>query len=102
MYWYMRELPYGYETLVENLTDPSHLPFSHHKLAPNLTREQGKAMPMRPSKQGDAGPQPVLAEEFVSHSSPRSVIEFYPPGNIIYHFESVSTRTVVCERERVA
>ncbi|KAL3155540.1 hypothetical protein ABBQ38_011092 [Trebouxia sp. C0009 RCD-2024] len=27
--WYMRELPYGFETLLENLVDPSHVPFTH-------------------------------------------------------------------------
>ena len=27
---YYRELPYGFEVLAENLTDPSHLPFAHH------------------------------------------------------------------------
>ena len=26
---YMRELPYGFETLLENLVDPSHVPFTH-------------------------------------------------------------------------
>lgn len=25
----MRELPYGFETLLENLVDPSHVPFTH-------------------------------------------------------------------------
>ncbi len=27
--------PYGWDTLVENLTDPSHLPFSHHTVLGN-------------------------------------------------------------------
>ena len=46
--WYMRDLPYSYDILIENLTDPAHLPFSHHKLAPNLTRDKGRALPMTP------------------------------------------------------
>lgn len=29
---YTRELPYDYDTLVENLADPSHVPFAHHNL----------------------------------------------------------------------
>ncbi len=26
----MRELPYGFEVLIENLLDPSHVPFAYH------------------------------------------------------------------------
>ncbi len=29
---YTRDLPYGWDTLVENLIDPSHVPFAHHGL----------------------------------------------------------------------
>lgn len=29
---YTRDLPYGYDTLMENLLDPSHVPFAHHGL----------------------------------------------------------------------
>jgi len=29
---YTRDLPYGWDTLVENLIDPSHIPFAHHNL----------------------------------------------------------------------
>ncbi|CAE8637155.1 unnamed protein product, partial [Polarella glacialis] len=28
--FFMRDLPYGHDILLENLVDPSHLPFSHH------------------------------------------------------------------------
>ena len=28
--WFMRDVPYGADTLVENVLDPSHVPFSHH------------------------------------------------------------------------
>lgn len=30
--WFQRDLPYGIETLMENLFDPSHVPFAHHKI----------------------------------------------------------------------
>ena len=26
----MRELPYGFEVLIENVLDPAHVPFAHH------------------------------------------------------------------------
>ena len=29
---YMRDLPYGWDTLMENLLDPAHVPFAHHGL----------------------------------------------------------------------
>jgi phenylpropionate dioxygenase-like ring-hydroxylating dioxygenase large terminal subunit len=29
---YTRDLPYGYDTLLENIVDPSHVPFAHHGL----------------------------------------------------------------------
>ncbi|BBN14704.1 hypothetical protein MPTK1_6g13750 [Marchantia polymorpha subsp. ruderalis] len=31
----MMDLPYGYELLTENLLDPSHVPFAHHKIQGN-------------------------------------------------------------------
>jgi len=51
---YTRDLPYGWDTLVENLIDPSHVPFAHHGL-------QGKrtdAIPINmtvPVDKGEAG-----------------------------------------------
>ena len=36
----MREVPYSYETLAENLMDPAHLPFSHHGIG-TLQRDHG-------------------------------------------------------------
>ena len=36
----MRDVPYSYETLAENLMDPAHLPFSHLGVG-TLQREQG-------------------------------------------------------------
>ena len=37
--------PYGWDTLVENLTDPSHLPFSHHNVLGD--RRAARALPDR-------------------------------------------------------
>lgn len=39
---YVRDVAYGYDTLVENVLDPSHLPFAHHKLQFN----RGMACPI--------------------------------------------------------
>lgn len=43
---YMRDLPYGFELLGENLSDLSHLPFSHHSVG-LLKREIGGPLPLR-------------------------------------------------------
>jgi phenylpropionate dioxygenase-like ring-hydroxylating dioxygenase large terminal subunit len=36
--WFIRDLPYDYDVLMENLADPSHFPFAHHKLFPSVDR----------------------------------------------------------------
>jgi pheophorbide a oxygenase len=43
---FMRDLPYGYELLGENLLDLSHLPFSHHSVG-NLDRNLGGPLPFK-------------------------------------------------------
>jgi hypothetical protein len=30
--YYVRDLPYSFDFLIENLADPSHIPFAHHSL----------------------------------------------------------------------
>lgn len=37
---YARDLPYAWTTLMENLTDPSHVNFSHHNVVGNRTVDQ--------------------------------------------------------------
>lgn len=43
---FMRDLPYGFELLGENLLDLSHLPFSHHSVG-GLERKMGSELPLR-------------------------------------------------------
>mmetsp|Transcript_37799 Transcript_37799/g.85145 ORF Transcript_37799/g.85145 Transcript_37799/m.85145 type:complete len:561 (-) Transcript_37799:51-1733(-) len=46
-----RDMPYGYDGLIENLLDPSHVPFAHHGL--QGTRDDAKPMSMTvPQVQG--------------------------------------------------
>ncbi|EFJ50048.1 hypothetical protein VOLCADRAFT_89016 [Volvox carteri f. nagariensis] len=37
--WYVRQVPYSYEICMENVLDPSHLPYSHHGHSPQLKRD---------------------------------------------------------------
>ncbi|GBF94954.1 hypothetical protein Rsub_07455 [Raphidocelis subcapitata] len=43
--WFRRVLPYSWDVLLENVVDPAHLPHSHHKLTPMLTRDKSGPMP---------------------------------------------------------
>lgn len=42
--WYARDLPVGYDMILENLLDPSHLPFSHHGYIGRREMEKGTTM----------------------------------------------------------
>jgi phenylpropionate dioxygenase-like ring-hydroxylating dioxygenase large terminal subunit len=43
--YYVRELPYSFDLLVENFMDPAHIPFAHHSL--QAVREDGVDIPMK-------------------------------------------------------
>ncbi|DBA79280.1 TPA: hypothetical protein ACH3X2_007828 [Trebouxia sp. C0005] len=38
--WFMRELPYGHDVLLENLLNPAHVPFAHHCMSGRGDRYQ--------------------------------------------------------------
>ena len=42
---FVRELPYSFDFLVENLMDPAHIPYAHHKL--QSTRDDGSPIVMK-------------------------------------------------------
>lgn len=48
---YSREVPYGWDTLVENLIDPSHIPFAHHGIQGN----RNDAIPINMTRANDRG-----------------------------------------------
>ncbi|GLC41145.1 hypothetical protein PLESTF_000801600 [Pleodorina starrii] len=39
--WYARDVPMRFDTLCENILDPSHVPFAHHKVQGNRNNEKG-------------------------------------------------------------
>ncbi|KAG5181663.1 hypothetical protein JKP88DRAFT_246035, partial [Tribonema minus] len=49
---YMRDLPYSYDMLVENLGDPAHIPFAHHGVL--TSRDTAKPIPVRMETPEDA------------------------------------------------
>ncbi|GLC69204.1 hypothetical protein PLESTF_000801700 [Pleodorina starrii] len=39
--WYVRDIPVRWDTLCENILDPSHVPFAHHGVQGNRNNEKG-------------------------------------------------------------
>ncbi|KIY99872.1 Rieske (2Fe-2S) domain protein [Monoraphidium neglectum] len=108
---YRRELPYSWDVLLENVTDPAHLPHSHHRLSPTLTRDKAGPMPFikqqQPSQGGaaddssgaavaaEATARPLYAFEhappvgsfaFPSALSPNGVVAYNAPCSVVYEY----------------
>nr|XP_043631434.1 protochlorophyllide-dependent translocon component 52, chloroplastic-like [Erigeron canadensis] len=53
---YTRDMPYGYEVLIENLMDPAHIPYAHYGIMPSppssvkLDREGGRPVEIKINK----------------------------------------------------
>jgi phenylpropionate dioxygenase-like ring-hydroxylating dioxygenase large terminal subunit len=73
---YVRDLPYDWDILVENLVDPSHVPFAHHGIQGN--REKARAVPINMIKS-----QPDLIQG-VMEKSLNTKITFVPPTLVEY------------------
>ncbi|XP_051134472.1 pheophorbide a oxygenase, chloroplastic [Andrographis paniculata] len=65
-----RDLYYGYDTLMENVSDPSHIDFAHHKVTGR--RERAKPLPFKMESSGHWGfaganeGNPKISAEFVA------------------------------------
>eukprot|EP00539_Tryblionella_compressa_P004066 CAMPEP_0178750426 /NCGR_PEP_ID=MMETSP0744-20121128/9974_1 /TAXON_ID=913974 /ORGANISM="Nitzschia punctata, Strain CCMP561" /LENGTH=363 /DNA_ID=CAMNT_0020403979 /DNA_START=128 /DNA_END=1215 /DNA_ORIENTATION=+ len=64
---FMRDLPYGYELLGENLLDLSHLPFSHHSVG-YLSRDLGGPLPFQMLKDSQKSQDGPLYEVEMEHA----------------------------------
>ncbi|EFJ09200.1 hypothetical protein SELMODRAFT_130316 [Selaginella moellendorffii] len=71
-YWATSDVPYGYEALIENLMDPTHVPFAHHKLQGNRNK---------------TGPVSYTVNKFDRHgfkgSTGRGDVVFMPPLSFV-------------------
>lgn len=88
----MRELPYGFDVLLENLVDPSHVPFTHSgvigdrndvavsrmKLAQELSTSDGFTVNLREVKGGSSD----LVEKGGKNTD--STLFFVPPTLVRY------------------
>jgi phenylpropionate dioxygenase-like ring-hydroxylating dioxygenase large terminal subunit len=73
---YIRDLEYGWEALVENLVDPSHVPFAHHGIQGN--REQARPIPIEVVE----STQELI--KATSKGSYNTTIIFEPPCRVEY------------------
>ncbi len=77
--WVTRDLMYGYDTLIENVVDPAHVPFAHH----GVQAQRSMAMPLNVSLD-------YVGKEGVFLRLPRlanSTIEFHAPTRLQYRFD---------------
>jgi len=76
---FQRDLPYDYQTLLENVADPAHVPFSHHKVQGNRDKVKygDYELALQPNTPGRIS---------VEHSSffGKGYIDFEPPMIINY------------------
>lgn len=73
---FVRDLAYDWQTLVENVTDPSHVPFAHHGVQGD--RNKATAMPIKIVQS-----TPSLIEATVTGRLP-ATITFEPPCRLEY------------------
>lgn len=73
---YVRDLEYDWQTLVENVVDPSHVPFAHHGLQGN--RAQASPIPMEITESTIARIEAKTEGRF------RTRITFEPPCRVEY------------------
>lgn len=80
---YIRILPYSFDTLMENIADPSHLTVAHHGIGPRLNRYAAASMNMK--RVNPTGNKNTIAA-VTYRNPPLSELdraEFRPPGVVI-------------------
>lgn len=83
----VRELPYDWQTLVENVADPAHVPFAHHGVQGR--REQAVPIPLRMLAETRA----LLEAEIPSRAfASATKVLFRPPCLLEYRFELPGNR----------
>ena len=94
--WYQRDVPYDWDTLVENIVDPSHVPFAHHGVQGNryAGNGTGNSTGLRLDHLTTEGckvrlhPRNVNADPKEVERLSQSFIEFRAPFYVRYSFGS--------------
>lgn len=77
----LRDLPYDWQTLVENVADPSHVPFAHHGIQGR--RERAAPIPLVMEQET---PEQMVATVESRSIAMRTRITFQPPALLEYVF----------------
>lgn len=78
---FVRDLEYDWQTLIENVTDPSHVPFAHHGVQGN--REQATPIPIKIEESNPA---------LIKAKTPLGSITFEPPCRLEYAIKFGETK----------
>ncbi len=78
----LRDLAYDWETLIENVADPAHVPFAHHGVQGN--RERAFPLPIQMVREERDGLE-ALVESRERAMATR--ISFHPPCHLEYRFD---------------
>lgn len=86
----VRDLPYSWEALVENLCDPAHIPFAHHSLMNGADRLSATELDMTVTNESHAGFR-AQKDPYPEGTGKYDVI-FRPPCLMFYTIVADSTR----------
>ncbi|KAG2449744.1 hypothetical protein HYH02_005270 [Chlamydomonas schloesseri] len=80
--WYVRDMPLRFDTLVENIADPSHVPFAHHGVQGRRSQEKGTKLTLQ--ELGPGGFKTPFnmtgADTAVSFTAP-SIVRYQPASS---------------------
>lgn len=97
--WFMRELPYGQDVLLENLVDPSHVEYAHHAVFGGRDEHLISRMSIAEAVQPEIGCAVHVrdtTEESLPDDSPVTrKIEFKPPTLVRYQFITLGMQLIL-------
>ncbi|CAN0108768.1 unnamed protein product [Ascophyllum nodosum] len=78
--WYVRDLPYGYDTLVENLVDPAHVPYAHH----GVIGARPMGTPMAIAMEKGLG-EDVLRTQQTGYAGSKNMVVGYDAPSLVFY-----------------
>ena len=82
--YFVRELPYSFDILIENFMDPAHIPFAHHGL--QGVRSDGMPIPMKLLASNETHLE-VSFKDKVRNKSRTGIVSYQRPAS--YHFRTL-------------
>lgn len=108
LFWYVRDLPYGWDYFIENVIDPAHVTVSHHGIMGK--REDARYVEMFSVKEVSAqeglafnvGPTPEVIEQTVQEFQPPCLVhvgsQFKDGGKFVLALYASPTRPGWCRQ----